>query len=61
MLDTLDKRLETRQAPTAEQAALLEDADIVQAATHLARQQTLYEMTLASLARLLRLSLFDYI
>lgn len=61
MLDTLDESLETRKTYTDEQAALLEDADIVQVATQLARQQTLYEMTLASLSRLLRLSLFDYI
>ncbi len=61
VLGTLDESLESRKAQTDEQAALLEDADIVQVAIQLARQQALYEMTLASASRLLRLSLFDYI
>ncbi|MEA3368623.1 MAG: flagellar hook-associated protein FlgL [Planctomycetota bacterium] len=60
-MDSLDEGLETRQHQTEDQAAALENADIVQVATDLARRQTLYEMTLASAAKLLRLSLFDYI
>lgn len=61
VLATLGTSLENIQARTDDQAAALEDADIVQVATDLSRQQTLYEMTLASTARLLSLSLFDYI
>jgi len=60
-LDSLDAGLEARQQQTGDQAAALENADIVQVATDLARRQTLYEMTLASASKLLRLSLFDYI
>lgn len=61
VLDTLDGSLEDLQAYTNDQTTLLEDADIVQVAIDLARQQALYEMTLASASRLLGLSLFDYI
>jgi len=60
-LDSLDAGLEARQQQTEDQAATLESADIVQVATDLARRQTLYEMTLASASKLLRLSLFDYL
>ena len=61
VLATLGENLDGIQAYTDEEAASLEDADIVQAVTELARQQTLYEMTLASASKLLQLSLFDYI
>jgi flagellin-like hook-associated protein FlgL len=39
----------------------LEDADVVEVATDLAREQTLYEMTLAVSSKLLNLSLLDYL
>ena len=58
---TLDRGLETRQQQTEDEAATIENADIVQAATDLARRQTLYQMTLTSAAKLLSLSLFDYV
>ncbi|MFO8012989.1 MAG: flagellar hook-associated protein FlgL [Phycisphaerae bacterium] len=57
----LDEGLEARQQQTEDQTYAIENADIVQAATDLARRQTLYEMTLASAAKLLSLSLFNYI
>jgi flagellar hook-associated protein 3 len=60
-MTSLDEGLEARQQQTEDQAVALENADIVQAATDLARRQTLYEMTLASAAKLLSLSLFNYI
>jgi len=61
MLASLSEGLEQQQAQADDQAARLENADIVQVATDLARRQTLYEMTLASASKLLSLSLFDYI
>lgn len=61
LLSTLGVGLEARKANTDDQAAALENADLVQVATDLARRQTLYEMTLASASRLLQLSLFDYL
>ena len=61
VLATLDEGLENIKAHTDDEAAMLENADIIQVATQLARQQALYEMTLASASRLLGLSLFDYI
>ncbi len=61
MLSSLGKGLEQQQAQAEDQAAMLENADLVQVATDLARRGTLYEMTLASASKLLSLSLFDYI
>jgi len=61
LLSTLDEAAEARQNQADDESAALENADIVQVATELARQQTLYEMTLASASTLLRLSLFDYL
>ena len=61
VLANLGETLESLQGHTDDQAAFLENADIVQVATELAREQTLYEMTLASVSRLLGLSLFDYL
>jgi len=61
VLATLSGNLDNIQRHADDQAALLENADIVQVATELAHQQTLYEITLASAAKLLGLSLFDYI
>lgn len=58
---SLGTLLEDLQTFSADQAARLENADIVQVATELAQRQTLYEMTLAVSARLLRMSLLDYL
>ncbi len=44
-----------------DQAATLEQADLLQLAIDLARTQTLYEMTLVTASRLLSLSLLDFI
>lgn len=60
-LDSLDQSLGNLQATADEQAAGLEDADIVQLATDMARTQTLYEMTLATASNLLSLTLLDFI
>jgi flagellar hook-associated protein 3 FlgL len=60
-LDTLGTSLENIRASADDQAGELENADIAQVATDLARTQTLYEMTLATTARLMALSLLDYI
>ncbi len=60
-MDTLQGSLETIQIHATNQAASLEDADIVQVASELARTQALYEMTLAVSAKLLRMSLLDFI
>ncbi|HUU91022.1 MAG TPA: flagellar hook-associated protein FlgL [Phycisphaerae bacterium] len=61
VLATLGENLDNIQTYTDDQAASLEDADIVQVVTELARRQMLYEVTLASASKLLQLSLFDYI
>jgi len=60
-MDTLRGTLETIQADADVEVALLGDADLVQVATELARAQNLYEMTLASSAKLMSLSLLDYL
>jgi flagellar hook-associated protein 3 len=60
-LDTLKQNLANVKDVSQEQASTLESADIVEVATDLARLQTLYEMTLQSAAKLLSLSLFDYL
>lgn len=57
----LETSLEDLKAFSDGEAARLENADIVQVATQLAYRQILYEMTLATTARLLGVSLFDYI
>jgi len=58
---TLNTSLENIKASADNQAGALENADIAEVATDLARTQTLYEMTLASTARLMGLSLLDYL
>jgi flagellar hook-associated protein 3 FlgL len=60
-LDTMTQMLETNRNSAGDQANMLQDADIVNVATELARSQNLYEMTLASAAKLLSLSLLDFI
>jgi len=60
-LDTMTTTLETSRDNADDQAALLQDADVVDVATQLARSQNLYEMTLASASKLLSISLLDFI
>jgi flagellin-like hook-associated protein FlgL len=60
-LATLGDTLENVKTFADEEAAGLENADIVLVATDLARRQSLYEMTLATASRLLQLSLLDFI
>ncbi len=60
-LDTMTQTLETNRNSADDQADLLQNADVVQVATQLARSQNLYEMTLTSAAKLLSLSLLDFI
>ncbi|KPK85897.1 MAG: hypothetical protein AMJ81_02490 [Phycisphaerae bacterium SM23_33] len=60
-MDILKDNLESINSRATEQAAMLEDVDIVQIATALARTQTLYQMTLAVSSKLLTLSLLDFI
>ena len=59
--DAANVAASAEEAHTAPQARLLEEADIVQVATDLARTQTLYEMTLTTAGKLLSLSLLDFI
>ncbi len=60
-IDGLKQSLTGVQATADDQAAMLQDADVVQVATQMARAQTLYEMTLAVASKLLGMSLLDYI
>lgn len=60
-LDSMTQTLETNRNLAGDQADTLQNADIVNVATQLARSQNLYEMTLASAAKLLSLSLLDFI
>ena len=60
-LDTLEGSMEAVKASADDQAAALENADIVQLAADLARMQTLYQMTLATASKLLTTSLLDYL
>ncbi len=60
-IETLGDSLENVKQYVDDDAASLENADMVIVATDLARRQTLYEMTLAATQRLLSLSLLDFI
>ena len=60
-MDSLGERLQDFEVTLSDQAAVLENADIVDVATQLARVQTFYEMTLATASKLLSLSLLDFI
>ncbi len=60
-MDAMTQTLETNRDAADDRAAMLQDADIVNVATELARSQNLYQMTLTSAARLLSLSLLDFI
>lgn len=60
-LDQLKQTLETSRGHASDQAAMLQDADVVDVATRLAKSQNLYEMTLTSASKLLSISLLDFI
>jgi flagellar hook-associated protein 3 FlgL len=60
-LDSLQTSLEDIQATSQQQSAELSNADLAELATQLARTQTLYEMTLQTAAKLLNMSLLDYL
>ncbi|MFP4105016.1 MAG: flagellar hook-associated protein FlgL [Phycisphaerae bacterium] len=60
-LDGLRTSLQDQADRADIQRAEMQDADVVQVATDLARYQTLYEMTLASASKLLSISLLDFI
>ncbi len=60
-LAALEDSLDSQKAFADDEAAALENADLVLVSTDLARRQTLYEAALVSAARLLRLSLLNYI
>lgn len=60
-MSTLKENLTQLKSITDGQASSLEEADIVDVASDLARRQVLYQMTLATVARLLSLSILDYL
>jgi flagellar hook-associated protein 3 len=60
-MDTLQTSMESIRIVADDQAAKVEDADITDLATQLARTQTLYEMTLQTAAKLLQLNLLDFL
>ena len=60
-MDVLGESLETIKATATEQADLIADADMVEVATELARAQNFYEITLASTAKVMSLSLLDFV
>jgi len=59
--DTLRGSLDAVRNTAGDQADQIENADVVDLSAELARAQTLYEMTLATASRLLKLSLLDFI
>jgi flagellar hook-associated protein 3 FlgL len=59
-VDTLRSSLTSTGALAKQQADSLQNADITQVSVDLAREQNLYQMTLASAAKLLNVSLLDY-
>lgn len=60
-IDILKDSLSAIQTQASQQASTLQDADITQVATSLARTQTLYEMTMSMAGKLLKISLLDYL
>ena len=60
-MDSLRGALEDIGTAADTQAASLQDADILDLTTQLARTQTLYEMVLATSAKMLNMSLLDFI
>ena len=60
-LDTLTSSMSDLKGTTDDQANGIESADMAQVAVDLATTQTLYQMSLATAAKLLSTSLLDYI
>ena len=60
-MDSLRASLDNIRSTTDSEADGIEQADILEIATEIARVQTFYEMTLATSSRLLTMSLLDYI
>ncbi len=60
-LESLRESLQSIQANTQDESTLLEQADIAQVAVDLSRRETLYEMSLNVAAKLLSVSLLDYL
>jgi flagellar hook-associated protein 3 len=60
-LDDLKHNLRDQQYDTEDEATRLQEADIAQVAIDLARREILYQMTLAVAARLMSMSLLDFI
>jgi flagellar hook-associated protein 3 FlgL len=59
-MSSLNDVLNNRQALAKQQSSSLENADITEVASELARRQVLYQMALATTAKLLSLSMVDY-
>ena len=60
VMDDLSETLEGRAADVEARTSLLQDADIIELATELTRTQTYYEMILTTTAKVLNMSLLDY-
>jgi flagellin-like hook-associated protein FlgL len=59
--ESLRNSMEEIQATSKDETSKLQDADLVALAMQIARSQNMYEMTLASAAKLLNLSLLDFL
>lgn len=59
--DSLRATVENLRADLDTQTANFENADVVQLATELSRDQTLYEMSMAAASKLLSISLLDFL
>jgi flagellar hook-associated protein 3 FlgL len=60
-LDDLKQSLQSLKYNTEDESAGLEQADIAQLATDLSRREVLYQMSLSVAARMMSLSLFDFL
>jgi flagellin-like hook-associated protein FlgL len=60
-VDSVKTRLDEARAGSTADADALESADAVQMATELAQAQVLYELTLNTAGRIMKLSLLDYL
>ncbi len=60
-MDTLDGSMEDLKNDLDARKSVLQDADVIYIATELARTQTFYEMILSATAKVMSLSLLDYL
>ena len=60
-IDDLKNSLENMKFDTADEATILEEADIAQVAIDLSRREVLYQMSLSVAAKLMSMSLLDFI